>query len=90
MLMFRSAALGLLASLSSSVLLRAKAPTILIEVKGAGLTSPIEITSPEALNKYTFFDGPGVSTLGGGYAPGSIIDWKSFFCDTTARATGAL
>jgi hypothetical protein len=60
--MFRSAVLGLLASSSLSVLLWAKAPTILIEVKGAGLTSPIEITSPGALNKYTFFDGPGVST----------------------------
>jgi hypothetical protein len=84
MLMIRSAvALSLFAFLGVSSTLWAKAPTILIEVKGAGLTSPIEITSPEALKKYTFFDGPGV---GGGFGPtamsgaiGSIIDWKSGF-----------
>ena len=77
-LMLRSAA-WVFASLTLSVPLWAKADTILIEVKGASLISPIEITSPEALHKYTFFDGPGVSTFGGGYAPGSIIDWKSGF-----------
>jgi hypothetical protein len=74
--MIRSAvALSLFVLLSVSSTLWAKAPTILIEVKGAGLTSPIEITSPEALNKYTFFDGPGA----GGVYKDSIIDWKSGF-----------
>lgn len=77
--MVRSVALRLFASLGLSVHLWAKAPTIRIEVKGAGLSSPREITSREALNEFTFFDGPGVSTMGGGYAPGSIIDWKSGF-----------
>ena len=84
MLMIRSAvALSLFAFLSVSSTLWAKAPTILIEVKGASLTSSIFVTSPEALKKYTFFDGPGV---GGGFGPtamsgakGSIIDWKSGF-----------
>jgi len=76
MLMLRSA-VWVFASLSLSVLLWAKAPTILVEVKGAGLTSPIEITSPEALRKYTFSPGPG--PYGGSYDPGSIIDWKSGF-----------
>ena len=76
MLMLRSA-VWVFASLNLSVILWAKAPTILIEVKGAGLTSPIEITSPEALHKYTFAPGPG--PYGGSYDPGSIIDWKSGF-----------
>lgn len=76
MLMLRSA-VWVFASLSLSVLFWAKAPTILVEVKGAGLTSPIEITSPEALHKYTFSPGPG--PYGGSYAPGSIIDWKAGF-----------
>jgi hypothetical protein len=74
--MLRSAT-WVFASLSLSATLWAKAPTILIEINGSSLTSPIEITSPEALQKYTFLDGPGVSTWGGGYASGSIVDWKS-------------
>ncbi|MBV9083635.1 MAG: hypothetical protein JOZ62_13225 [Acidobacteriaceae bacterium] len=72
-----SSAAWAFAWLSLTVPLWAKAETILIQVEGANLTSPIEITSPEALHKYTFFDGPGVSTSAGGYAPGSIIDWQS-------------
>lgn len=74
--MLRSSA-RVLALLSLSVTLWGKADTILIEVNGINLASPLEITSPEALKKYTFFDGPGVTTFDGGYAQGTIVDWKS-------------
>jgi hypothetical protein len=66
-----------LASLNLSASLWAKADAILITVKGSNLAAPIEIMSPKALDKYSFFNGPGVSSSGGGYAPGTIIDWKS-------------
>ena len=66
-----------LALMSLSTSLWAKEDTILITVKGESLAAPIDITSPGTLDKYSFFNGPGVSTSGGGYAPGTIINWTS-------------
>lgn len=74
-----------LALLSLSISLRAKEEAVLMEVKGADLVSPIKITSIAALHMYSFFNGPGVTAMGGGYAPGTIIDWEAGFVQPPAR-----
>jgi hypothetical protein len=74
----RSAAvLTLLSTFAVPTSLLAKSPTILIEVSGKTLVSPIRITDPKFLDEYSFFNGPGVTDFSGeAYAKGSIIDWK--------------
>lgn len=82
--MLRYATLTLL---TLSVSLREKERTILMEVKGAGLVSPIQITSPAALYRYSFFNGPGVTNMSGGWAQGTIVDWEAgFVASRTSRA----
>jgi hypothetical protein len=75
----RSAAvLTLLSSFLVPTSLLAKSPTILIEVSGKPLVSPIRITDPKFLDAYSFFNGPGVTDFSGeAYAKGSIVDWKA-------------
>jgi len=75
---FAAALLGLVSMLGSSSPLWAKGAMVRIEISGGTLTSPLQITDPQRLKEFTFFDGPGNNNVTLETAEkGSIIDWKT-------------
>ena len=70
------AILALLFSLTVSVPLWAKGDTVLIEVKGETLSTPIKITDPK-IEGFTPWAGPGVNGARVPDAEGFIVDWHS-------------
>ena len=77
---FRVAAalLALASMFSASPALWAKGRMIRIEISGGTLTSPLQITDPQRLEEFTFFDAPGNNSVTLENAErGSIIDWKT-------------
>jgi hypothetical protein len=77
---FAAALLGLVSTFGASSPLWAKGAMVRIEISGGTLTSPLQITDPQRLEEFTFWDGPGNNgvTLDNA-ASGSIIDWKTGF-----------
>jgi hypothetical protein len=70
------AILGLLFSLTVSMPLWAKGDTVLIEVKGETLSTPIKITDPK-IEEFTPWAGPGVNGARVPDAEGFIVDWHA-------------
>ncbi len=54
----------------------AKGETVEIIIKGADLTTPIEITDPKILRDFNVWAGPGVRVNGKEQTEGFIIDWS--------------
>jgi len=70
--------LGLSSTFGALSPLWAKGPTVRIEISGGTLTSPLQITDPQRLEEFTFWDGPGMNNVRLENAErGSIIDWKT-------------
>ena len=80
------AAMISLAILALPVVAWSKGETIQIDIDGADLTSPIEITDPAIVSKFNIWNGPGVSTSSYGVPnppayldpnrpAGRFIDW---------------
>ena len=81
-----NAAMISLAILALPVVAWSKGETIQIDIDGADLTSPIEITDPAIVSKFNIWNGPGVSTSSYGVPnppayldpnrpAGRFIDW---------------
>jgi len=66
----------ILLSLAVSAPLWAKGEMVLIEVKGATLPAPIQITDPK-IEEFTPWSGPGVNGARVPNADGFIIDWHA-------------
>ena len=71
-----AAALTLLATLILPASLSAKGPTLKIIIKGASLTTPIEITDTESLKNFEVWAGAGVLINDVPQTEGFIIDWS--------------
>lgn len=79
--MTRSAALfGLVASFTASAPLWAKGETVIIEVEGATLSSPIQITDPK-IQEFNVWAG---SWWGNEQTEGFIIDWRAMVAQPPA------
>lgn len=69
-----AAVFTLLATLIAPASLSAKGRTVKITIKGAGLTTPLEITSSR-VEEFGVWEGPGVQINGVEQTHGFIIDW---------------
>jgi hypothetical protein len=79
-LRFAVALLGLVSMFGTSSSLWAKSPMVRIEISGGTLTSPVQISDPQRLEEFRFWDGPGMNNVRLENAErGSIIDWKTGF-----------
>jgi len=75
---FAAALAGLVSMFGASSPLWAKGVMVRIEINGGTLTSPVQITDPQRLQEFTFWDGPGMNNVRLEDAErGSIIDWKT-------------
>ncbi len=75
---FAAALLGLVSMFGALSPLWAKGTTVRIEINGGTLPSPLQITDPQRLEEFTFWDGPGMNNVRLGNAErGSIVDWKN-------------
>jgi hypothetical protein len=70
------AVIGLLISATMSMPLWAKGDTVLIEVKGETLSTPIRLTDPK-IEEFTPWAGPGVNHARVPDAEGFIVDWHA-------------
>jgi hypothetical protein len=75
---FAAALLGLASMFGASSPLWAKGRILRIEISGGTLTSPLQITDPQRLEEFRFWDGPGNNGMRLENAEsGPIIDWKT-------------
>jgi hypothetical protein len=75
---FATVLLGLALTFGASSPLWAKGRVLRIEISGGTLTSPLQITDPQRLEEFTFWDGPGNNGMRLENAEsGPIIDWKT-------------
>jgi hypothetical protein len=63
--------------LGATIFVSAKGRTTKIEVTGAQLRTPVEITDPEILKNFNVWSGPGTFVNGLEGTEGFIIDWPS-------------
>src|SRR5437879_2096576 len=79
--MNRILALALLAMLSIAETASAKGETVRIEITGASLATPLKITDPDIVGRFSIWNGPGVTVNGQQvhldplYQDGTFIDW---------------
>jgi hypothetical protein len=67
----------LVVMVAATVFVSAKGRTTRIEVTGAELRTPVEITDPEILEDFNVWSGPGTFINGLEGTEGFIIDWPS-------------
>ena len=72
---FTALLMTLLATLVAPAPLAAKGPTLKISIKGASLTTPIELTEP-GIRAFNVWEGPGTFVNGVEQTGGFIIDWS--------------
>jgi hypothetical protein len=79
--MNRILALAVLVMLSIAETASAKGKTVRIEITGASLATPLQITDPDIVGSFSIWNGPGVTVNGQQvhldprYQDGTFIDW---------------